>query len=647
MMDKPRLIPEYYKVWLLLFVFFQSSLAYSASSVGEVLFVHGTVHSIDQQGSQRLLSRGDGIFAGDKIVTQPASSAQILMVDDGYFAIRPSSEVSIDEYRFEKKATDSVKASILKGGLRSITGTIGKKHKRNFSLKTPVATIGIRGTDMVIFYILPELASPELGEAGSYVSVNNGAGFIQTNVGELLVEKGKAAYAATLNTKPISILELPGIFRKETFEKLLSEHKGRSDLSSDSGLRELNSRLIQQQAIGLDSSGQAAADVVKASGSAAPSVPSSVVATTSAATSAGVGAAEVVGAAAATVAVVATSDGGEDDEQAMAQAEKTEQDNTLSTSVFISAGGGTDTFMNGNIDPVQTSMPRFAPMYRVMDLEGEDETYASLAAGFDAHADLGSTLDLYLKAAYQYRHPVDLEDQDTGIYDATVGAAFYHEELLRIWLEANRISASGDMQWREYDSNRVALGAEINLGTLVGLFAEASKSDLNYVSALNHASDYSMLTSHEIDMATLEAGVRLNPVLIPLDIYLSALVGEVTETNDSQGSRIEYDAQDMFGLKARAEFNQDGFISLFGAVEAIRLEDAAVSDLEDDLVELKLGGELKLTDNLSVSGAVKRIYYWDKTTESGFDSVENSVVNINDEESSKSTITEFKVKLAF
>ena len=62
--------------------------------------------------------------------------------------MQPNTEYQIDDYNFEGKADGKERSflSLLKGSVRLVTGVIGKANRRNFRIKTSVATIGIRGT---------------------------------------------------------------------------------------------------------------------------------------------------------------------------------------------------------------------------------------------------------------------------------------------------------------------------------------------------------------------------------------------------------------------------------------------------------------------------------------------------------------------
>ena len=95
--------------------------------------------------------------------------------------------------------------SLLKGGFRSITGLIGRGNKDHYGIRTPSATIGIRGTDHETVHLA--VALPNLPE-GTYNKVNTGA----TVVNGTLVGANQVAYAPNLST-PASILpHIPPIF---------------------------------------------------------------------------------------------------------------------------------------------------------------------------------------------------------------------------------------------------------------------------------------------------------------------------------------------------------------------------------------------------------------------------------------------------
>jgi hypothetical protein len=92
--------------------------------------------------------KGSTLDAGDTVRTAKGR-AQIRFTDGGYTSLQPNTEFRIDDYHYDtKRKEESVGLfSLLKGGLRTITGAIGKIRKKAYQLRTPVATVGIRGTE--------------------------------------------------------------------------------------------------------------------------------------------------------------------------------------------------------------------------------------------------------------------------------------------------------------------------------------------------------------------------------------------------------------------------------------------------------------------------------------------------------------------
>lgn len=119
----------------------------AAADQGISIAVLGDVSVL--RGEQVLkLSRGTTVQAGDRIRTAPGASAQFRMSDGSILAVPQKSEVEITKYRYsEENPKEGVALfSLIKGGLRTLTGKIGAHSRPNYEVKTLVATIGIRGT---------------------------------------------------------------------------------------------------------------------------------------------------------------------------------------------------------------------------------------------------------------------------------------------------------------------------------------------------------------------------------------------------------------------------------------------------------------------------------------------------------------------
>src|SRR5690606_37340020 len=117
-------------------------------AIGVVLVTKGRVEAHGADGSVRLLSRRSEIFASDTIVVGVDGLAQIRMVDDARLSFRPNTEFTFNSYEFDgNDATpDSALMSMVRGGFRTISGSIGDAAADEYRVDTPMASIGIRGT---------------------------------------------------------------------------------------------------------------------------------------------------------------------------------------------------------------------------------------------------------------------------------------------------------------------------------------------------------------------------------------------------------------------------------------------------------------------------------------------------------------------
>jgi hypothetical protein len=119
----------------------------AAADVGRVVLAAGETTAL-RQGQVVRLSLGSMVQDADTLRTGAASNLQVRFVDDSYVSLREASELRVDQFRFnDGKGDESAAFSLLKGGLRAVTGLIGRKNHDDYKMVTPTATIGIRGTD--------------------------------------------------------------------------------------------------------------------------------------------------------------------------------------------------------------------------------------------------------------------------------------------------------------------------------------------------------------------------------------------------------------------------------------------------------------------------------------------------------------------
>jgi hypothetical protein len=162
---------------------------------GKTIITKGVVQATDSiPGLQRILKRRSPIYGTDLVTTELDSKAQLRMTDGGMIALKENSELLIANYEFNAvDQTGSVVMELVKGGLRSVTGAI-KSEKGNYQLKTPIGSIGIRGTHYEVEIIQGELfiavwegavdISVDIGGAEQYVPLGDGEDYAYAKIDE-------------------------------------------------------------------------------------------------------------------------------------------------------------------------------------------------------------------------------------------------------------------------------------------------------------------------------------------------------------------------------------------------------------------------------------------------------------------------------
>lgn len=119
-------------------------------TVGMIKVVTGLVNLQTAEGKNKFAGVGTKLNVGDIINTQAKSTTVLEFVDTTQVALRPNTRFVVENYEYqpEQPIADKAEFKLVKGGLRTLTGLIGKRGSADsFSLKSETATIGIRGTD--------------------------------------------------------------------------------------------------------------------------------------------------------------------------------------------------------------------------------------------------------------------------------------------------------------------------------------------------------------------------------------------------------------------------------------------------------------------------------------------------------------------
>jgi hypothetical protein len=155
-------------------------------AAGTVVLATGPATASSPLGEIRALQKGDAVFSGETLHTTAGSFLNVRFRDGSHTLLRPESRLEIEAFDYPEPEPTPVPAArtpppialapvqtptperaylrLLKGGFRAVTGAIGKLNTEDYRITTPVATIGIRGTQP--FVQLVEENSPLVDHLG-------------------------------------------------------------------------------------------------------------------------------------------------------------------------------------------------------------------------------------------------------------------------------------------------------------------------------------------------------------------------------------------------------------------------------------------------------------------------------------------------
>ncbi len=204
-------------------LFLTCGSVWAAPLVGSVINMSGHLLSKKADGTVKVLSLQSPIEEGDTLVTEKDTYVRIKFIDNSEITLQPNTQFKIENFAYsaEKPEGDNIVFGLLKGGLRAITGLLGKRSRDRFSLKTPAATIGIRGTIFVADYVPPAVqneapvpaSSPTPGSRapGLYVQVLDGMIRLSNGGGSQNFSAGQFGFTPNLQRPPVIVPANPGM----------------------------------------------------------------------------------------------------------------------------------------------------------------------------------------------------------------------------------------------------------------------------------------------------------------------------------------------------------------------------------------------------------------------------------------------------
>jgi len=181
--------------------------------VGAVVEHEGSVVAVDRRKVSRKLAKGDPVFLGDKVITGETGYVRLKMIDDAVLDLRCFSIMVIEEYALNDTSRRSI-LNLLQGSLKKVTGKIGKMTEDVYELKTPVASVGVRGTE----YALRVFQSKGCGgtldaDDGLYLEVIKGLVDVHNEAGSEVIAKGETAYVPLPKAAPKKVKVKPGVIQ--------------------------------------------------------------------------------------------------------------------------------------------------------------------------------------------------------------------------------------------------------------------------------------------------------------------------------------------------------------------------------------------------------------------------------------------------
>lgn len=180
---------------------------------GKISQLSGTLTVTRADGKVRILSRNSEIRQGDTLATERDSYAQIRFADGGRVTLKPRTAVRLEQFRFaqDKPQEDAFALRLLKGGLRAVTGGIGKRSPKGFEMTTETATVGVRGTT----FSVDDCVNTRTGECAQlapavYVGVADGEVVVRNGAGELALGAGQFGQIAR-GARPLFQSTDPGL----------------------------------------------------------------------------------------------------------------------------------------------------------------------------------------------------------------------------------------------------------------------------------------------------------------------------------------------------------------------------------------------------------------------------------------------------
>lgn len=142
------------KSWLLLALLCAGLPALAGPMVGTVALLSGPLLATRPDGTTRVLAVKSTVESGDTLASQKKGYAQIRFNDGSQLILQPNTALTIDRFSYdpEQPQADHIALALVRGGVRSTAGLLGKRSIDRVVLKTPLADIATQGATVIVQY---------------------------------------------------------------------------------------------------------------------------------------------------------------------------------------------------------------------------------------------------------------------------------------------------------------------------------------------------------------------------------------------------------------------------------------------------------------------------------------------------------------
>ena len=146
--------------------------------IGQVIIAKNKVEA-QRQETQVPLKRKSPLLQHDVVTTGEDARSQFRLEDGTLFTLGEHSSLVIDSYLYSQDGQPSASFELVKGVFRAITGKITQVQNPTFNVKTPLGSIGIRGTDFWGGYLKPDQINILFIDGEHPISIENEFGKVE------------------------------------------------------------------------------------------------------------------------------------------------------------------------------------------------------------------------------------------------------------------------------------------------------------------------------------------------------------------------------------------------------------------------------------------------------------------------------------